>query len=264
METRLLDQLEGAARSLNMKSPLDCRGMLATNPNAKKKWRKRDPEALQGLVWHQELGWGSIEAVAKYHTGKNSHLLEGGVESIAYSLAIRRNGQIVLCNDLKKTTWSQGYKGRTGDENAEFLSVMFEGMFRGHEVTDSKAGEPNDRQMLSGLILWQVCRSLWNWKEGALYGHFLFGKPSCPGTSLQTVIDAVRTHAPKPKMKFDTSKKRQQALKKLGYNPGSIDGKWGPRSRGALVRFQEDHGLAADGVWGPRTEAAISAALENK
>ncbi len=129
METKILKMLDATAQALKMKAPLDGRDTLAKNPTGKK-WKQRDPEALQGLVWHQELGWGSVENVAKYHTGKQSHLHDGGVESIAYTFAIRRNGQIVLCNSLNKAPWSQGFKGRKGDENAEFLSVMFEGFFK--------------------------------------------------------------------------------------------------------------------------------------
>ena len=258
MESQILDRLTATAEALKIKKPLDGRDTLATNP-AGRKWKKRSVDNLKGLVWHQELGWGSIEAVAKYHTGKQSHLVKGGVESISYSFAIRRDGQIVLCNDLNKATWSQGYKGRKGDENAEFLSAMFEGMFEGSGVTDPKAGQPNDKQMLSGLILWQVCRSLWKWKESDLYGHFLFGKPACPGDTLQTMVEAVRFNASKPK--FNTAKQRQQALKTLGFYKGKIDGDWGPGSKGALAHFQEKHGLAADGVWGPNTEAKMVKAL---
>ena len=261
LETKILDMLDAAAQALKMTSPWDGRDTLAKNP-AGKKWKKRDPENLKGLVWHQELGWGSVENVAKYHTGQQSHLHDGGVESIAYTLAIRRNGQIVLCNDLNKAPWSQGFKGRKGDENAQFMSVMFEGFFNGEKVTEPSAGQPSDQQMLSGLILWQVCRHLWQWQGSDLYGHFLFGKPACPGTTLQTIVEAVRMNAAQPKKKFNSPKSRQQALQGLGYYSGKIDGKWGPGSKSALTNFQSDHHLSADGVWGPNTEAAILLALE--
>ncbi len=129
METKILKMLDAAAQALKMEAPLDGRDTLAKNP-AGKKWKKRDASALKGLVWHQELGWGSVENVAKYHTGNQSYLHDGAVESIAYTFAIRRNSQTVLCNDINKAPWSQGFKGRTGDENAEFLSVMFKDFLR--------------------------------------------------------------------------------------------------------------------------------------
>ena len=264
METEILKRLRSAARALQLDAPLDGRKKLQRNARGRK-WKIRNVKSLQGMVWHQELGWGSIEAVAKYHTGKNSHLCRGGVESISYTFAIRKSGQVVLCNDLKKATWSQGYKGRKGDENAEFLSVMFEGMFHGPHVTDSSAGEPNDKQMLSAMILWHICKGLWSWNEGDLYGHYHFGKPACPGDTLKVLIDAVRLNMSTEHSNtydFTTVKDRQQALADLGYYNGTADGIWGPVSKGALITFQRSAGLVADGIWGPRTEAALGKRLQ--
>ncbi len=51
----------------------------------------------------------------------------------------------------------------------------------------------------------------------------------------------------------------QQALSTLGYDAGAIDGVLGARTRGALIRFQSDLGLAADGRIGPRTASALKA-----
>ncbi len=263
MEDKVLKELTSAIKGLHLDPPLDARNMLEKNSNGRK-WKRRDAKKLKGLVWHQELGWGSIEAVAKYHTGNDSHLYRGGVESIAYTWAIRRDGQLLLCNNFSKAVWSQGYKGRTGDENAEFMSVMFEGLFKGLDVTDPSAGQPNYLQMLSGLILWHVCRDNWKWNDNGLYGHYLFGKPSCPGDTLETIIGSIRFNAEKPSFDLDTVDGRQGALKELGYYKGDIDGLWGPGSKGALITFQEDHNLAADGIWGKRSEAAVISALNNR
>lgn len=260
MEQEILDRLRNACRGVGMLDPFDGRATLKQNPQGKK-WNLREVEALKGMVWHQELGWGSVEAVAAYHTGADSHLHEGGVESIAYTFAIRRNGQIVLCNDFNKAVWSQGFKGRPGDENAEFMSVMYEGMFKAPNVDDPSAGEPNYQQMLSALLLWHIFRERWKWLSDDLHGHFNFGKPACPGSTLETVIRAINTNTEKPKHDLKRVEGRQQALKDLGFYDGDVDGVWGPRSRGALIRFQERRGLLADGIWGPMTEAAVVGAL---
>lgn len=261
MQDDLLKSLRSGVRGLGLPAPRDARDELPRNPGGRK-WKVRDTGALKGLVWHQELGWGSIEAVAHYHTGRDSHLVDGGAESIAYTWAVRRDGQILLCNDLDRATWSQGYRGRSGDENAEFMSAMYEGLFAGEGVTDPSAGHPNEEQLLAGLILWRVCRRAWNWQADDLYGHYHFGKPSCPGRSLEAVVEAVRANRPRREYDFASVTGRQQALERLGFYSGAIDGLWGPNSKGALVRFQSDHGLAADGVWGPRTEAAVRGALD--
>jgi len=54
---------------------------------------------------------------------------------------------------------------------------------------------------------------------------------------------------------------RQNALKKLGYDPGPLDGDFGPKTRYALQTFQKEHGLVPDGIWGPKTEAVMRDAL---
>ncbi len=264
MELDILKRLTLINRPLKMPQPVDGRKSLAVNRDGRK-WKIRKVKELKGMVWHQELGWGSVEAVARYHTSKTSHLCKGGAESIAYSFAIRRNGQIVLCNDLKKATWSQGYKGRKGDENAEFLSVMFEGMFHGVHVTDSSAGEPNDKQIIAALTLWQVAKELWGWEENDLYGHYHMGKPACPGDTLQKVIDSIRVNYTEEKpttYNFSLVKDRQQALIDLGFLKGNADGIWGPMSKGALIKCQSKLGLVADGVWGPKTASAINKSLQ--
>jgi putative chitinase len=51
--------------------------------------------------------------------------------------------------------------------------------------------------------------------------------------------------------------KLQRQLKKLGFNPGKIDGDFGPATRAALIAFQKSSGLLADGVAGPRTLGAL-------
>ena len=260
MLNKLLPTLDAAAAALGTLEPFDGRGTLTRNSDVAR-WKRRTVGALKGMCWHQELGWGSVESVADYHTGPESHLRVGGMESISYTFAIRRNGQIVLCNDLDRRVWSQGYRDRAGDENSEFLSVMFEGYFRAPHVTEPSAGEPNDEQILAGLALWRTSRDLWGWGSSDLYGHYHFGKAACPGYTLQSIIESVRANGAPPTVDLGTTRGRQEALKALGFYEGAIDGDWGPVSKGALIRFQDGHGLSPDGVWGTTTDAAMRRAL---
>lgn len=66
-----------------------------------------------------------------------------------------------------------------------------------------------------------------------------------------------------PPVPFDlgTTLGLQEALGRLGYEHGPDDGLVGPATRGALRRFQAEHGLAPDSIPGPRTRAALVAAL---
>lgn len=52
----------------------------------------------------------------------------------------------------------------------------------------------------------------------------------------------------------------QKQLKKLGFNPGKIDGDFGPATKAALIAFQRSRGLLADGIAGPRTLTALKLA----
>ena len=49
----------------------------------------------------------------------------------------------------------------------------------------------------------------------------------------------------------------QTKLKELGFDPGAIDGAFGPGTKTALIAFQKSKGLKSDGVAGPFTLAAL-------
>lgn len=53
----------------------------------------------------------------------------------------------------------------------------------------------------------------------------------------------------------------QDALTRLGYSPGTIDGVFGSRTQAAVITFQRDKALLQDGIVGPVTAAALNRAL---
>ena len=53
----------------------------------------------------------------------------------------------------------------------------------------------------------------------------------------------------------------QEKLKSAGYDPGSVDGHFGPNTERAVVSFQSAAGLTTDGIAGPRTIEALEATL---
>jgi Putative peptidoglycan binding domain len=52
----------------------------------------------------------------------------------------------------------------------------------------------------------------------------------------------------------------QEALSQAGYDPGAVDGDYGPSTSQAVSAFQTAEGLSIDGVAGPETLAALAAA----
>lgn len=52
-------------------------------------------------------------------------------------------------------------------------------------------------------------------------------------------------------------KRIQTALKNKGFNPGALDGQFGPGTESAVIAFQKSENLAADGVIGTKTLKAL-------
>lgn len=51
--------------------------------------------------------------------------------------------------------------------------------------------------------------------------------------------------------------KLQQKLKDLGFNPGRVDGEFGPGTEAAVIAFQRSENLLADGIAGVKTLIAL-------
>jgi pyruvate ferredoxin oxidoreductase gamma subunit len=50
----------------------------------------------------------------------------------------------------------------------------------------------------------------------------------------------------------------QHRLRRAGERPGTLDGRFGPRTQGAVERFQASHGLAVDGIVGRVTSERLA------
>ena len=50
----------------------------------------------------------------------------------------------------------------------------------------------------------------------------------------------------------------QRRLRRAGFSPGPVDGRYGPLTEAAVARFQAAHGLSASGIAGPVTLARLA------
>lgn len=79
--------------------------------------------------------------------------------------------------------------------------------------------------------------------------------------SIVDELERVAPHASRSGIDLHTTLGVQQALRRLGFDPGTLDGKEGPRTEAAVAAFQRARALVADGVVGSATRAALADAL---
>ena len=63
-------------------------------------------------------------------------------------------------------------------------------------------------------------------------------------------------------LNLETLEGVQEALKKLGFEPGKVDGRDGPNTREAVRQFQAQATIKVDGIVGDETRGALVVALE--
>jgi peptidoglycan hydrolase-like protein with peptidoglycan-binding domain len=68
----------------------------------------------------------------------------------------------------------------------------------------------------------------------------------------------------KKSSKGDAVTRLQEGLYQLGYDPGGVDGTFGPNTERAVKEFQRNNGLADDGVVGPKTWMALEEAFTSR
>jgi hypothetical protein len=69
-----------------------------------------------------------------------------------------------------------------------------------------------------------------------------------------------------PEYRLDSTLEVQKALLTLGFDlgPAGADGKFGPKTRQAVITFQGQHQLTPDGIVGPSTRSALAGALQHR
>lgn len=213
-----------------------------------RRWGTRSLSKINKIVLHQELGEGTLEAVNNYHVSPN-HISPKGCPHICYHYGIRKNGEIVQCNELTSVTWH--CKG----QNTSGIGIMLVGDFPGpgHDIGKS---QPTKEQLASMGELVGYLQKKFNLTNQAVYGHYHFGKPACPGFVVEEWIEKYRNNMDPTSTAVPVEKTAveiQKRLAQLGYDVGPADGIVGQRTKAAIYKFQKDNALDVDGVVGPQT-----------
>ncbi len=212
-----------------------------------RRWSTRDISQIKKVILHQELADGTIEATNQYHITRSSgnHLSSRGAPHFAYHFGIRKNGDVCQCNSYEDITWHA--KG----QNVVSVGVMLVGDFKGF---DHPGDEPTQQQMDSLAQLVAHLHEKFSLDNQAIYGHYHFGKPACPGDTVKAWLQILRGES---EVSIETIADVQWALNKLGYWCGEVDGVFGFKTERAVRDFQADHGLVVDGIAGPNTKAKL-------
>jgi len=256
---------------------VDGRSTLPRHPT--KRYSTRSVEDIAGGVAHQTAGGDDPVATAVYSVSPGNHIAADGIPGMPYTFFIRFSGEVWWCNDLEARTWSQGGHGSPvpgTSANGNFVAIALGGDFDAPGY-DGRHHAPTFAQLHSLLALWAhltgdeqhpaLPAELYGvlpCPVEALWGHHLFGKPTCPGTVVATLADAIRSHLvdEAPPTSIQTDADWQRALAALGFYTGSIDGLWGPKSRAALADFQRSRSnLVVDGLRGPMSRGELEKAV---
>ncbi len=81
--------------------------------------------------------------------------------------------------------------------------------------------------------------------------------PSAPSTTGVGSITSDRTSWLREGASGATVTDLQEKLKAAGFDPGAVDGKFGAKTREALLAFQQAKGIGVDAIVGPETRAAL-------
>jgi len=226
-----------------------------------RRWARRELEDIKGLVVHQTAGGDSVDGLGRYHTSPGVHIGDKqGLPGIAYTLFVNKAGEVYWCNDLEDITWSHGDKNQPGDENKMFMGVCFGGKFRARGWPDGTE-IPSLKQFDVFHKLWAFLKDIFALTDLNLYGHFDFGKPTCPGDDFRAVIEGLRKSVDHG---LAQTRSRQHALKQLGYDPGVLDGIFGASSRHAMQTFQREYGIPVTAEWTNLTTAAAHRELKRR
>jgi len=198
------------------------------------------------ILHHTAATQGTVQAIHNYHINGR------GWKGIGYNFYVRKDGSIYQ----GRPEWAVGAHA-TG-YNDKSIGVCAEGNFEAEKMPEAQ------KQAIIELM-----RELkQKYPNAQIKRHKDFAATSCPGKNypFNEIIQAVNkkeddTVILKNGSRGDTVKQLQTSLNKLGFNCGTADGIFGPKTESAVKAFQQRHGLVVDGIVGPATQAKLKEML---
>ncbi|HEX5513970.1 MAG TPA: peptidoglycan-binding domain-containing protein [Gammaproteobacteria bacterium] len=108
------------------------------------------------------------------------------------------------------------------------------------------------------------------WIRRGLFNLLLVGGfVAMPAFAQQVINDhqapppGAESARPKPSINPATVRQVQQALSRLGYDVGAVDGRWSEQTSAAVRNFQQGQGLEPSGQLDTRTLGALGLGSDN-
>lgn len=229
-------------------------------------WSTIKVDDVLGCVVHQNGSPNTKDpiATARYHTSNGNHIGENGrpLASTCYSVMIPDlPGPAWLTGELFWRTWAQGAgeADHPGDENRHLKAILVMGGFEGPGFKRSYTKLGPTKEQVEKLVLvvkWMM--ETFGFGGEGVFGHYHFGKSSCPGWALMRWVEESREKDDQPELYDDRA--WQEAL--LRWNAGCLpkfgaDGDWGGESQRALTSFQRGHNIRVTGQQDPFTQLIL-------
>lgn len=234
---------------------VDKRNKLVKNSN--KTYRRRAVSEIKNIaIHHSATTTGSAESFARYHVNNLNW------PGIGYHYVVDKDGLISLCHDLDVVSY------HVGNSNRNAVGICMVGDFRNQPLysVQKKATMDLVQQLLKDLNL--SIEDVWGHIEFPGYSWKL-----CPSIDMDVFRQDLkngddRTISVGEEIKPNRQvlrqgdrgsdvKELQQLLNNFGFNPGPIDGIFGPLTFDAVQKFQRSTNLTVDGIVGPKTKEAL-------
>lgn len=118
-------------------------------------------------------------------------------------------------------------------------------------ISDGLGGTVEAHSSRDGVIESTLANRRWD--MGILVPGIIYSQ----GSAVPVAAPSAVIYRLTPLMTGDKVQEIQQKLKAAGFDPGTVDGEFGPHTHAAVVAFQLSHGLAAEGEVGTQTAAAL-------